>query len=288
MTPEASLSADHRPGADLPPPDENLATSDDLPSADLLGTGPIVPTADRDLQVRLHNEGGRLILFLPPEGDITAENAVGLSWTEILQHLRTRLNAEERFWQPQTAVRLVAGDRLLDSRQLQELTDALADVQLRLKRVYTSRRQTAVAAATAGYSVEQQIAATHLTSQPAETGQALAHPLYIQMTLRSGTEIRHNGTVVVLGDLNPGSAVVAEGDILIWGRLRGVAHAGSKGNARCLIMALQMEPTQIRIADFVARAPETPLAQYFPEVAYVSPQGSIRIARVSDFSRPQG
>jgi septum site-determining protein MinC len=287
MTPEASLSSSvDAPEADLSQQDNDLP-GDDLPSSDLPSVPSTVPEADRDLHVRLKNEGGRLMLFLPPEGDRNAEDAVGLSWTEILHHLRLRLNAEERFWQPNTSVRLVARDRLLDSRQLQELTDALGEVQLRLKRVYTSRRQTAVAAATAGYSVEQQVAATLLTSQPAETGQALAQPLYIQMTLRSGTEIRHNGTVVVLGDLNPGSSVVAEGDILIWGRLRGIVHAGSKGNARCLIMALQMEPTQIRIADFVARAPETPLSQYFPEVAYVSPQGSIRIARASDFSRPQ-
>ena len=286
MSPEVSLSSDI-PSVDLPPHAEDALDGDDLPSADLLANSAIVAAVDRDLQVQLKNDGGRLMLFLPPEGDTTADDAVGLSWTEILQHLRTRLNAEERFWQPNTSVRLIARDRLLDSRQLQELTDALSDVQLRLKRVYTTRRQTAVAAATAGYSVEQQVVATHLVSQPAEVGQVLAHPLYIQMTLRSGTEIRHDGTVIVLGDLNPGSAVVAEGDILVWGRLRGVAHAGSKGNARCLIMALQMEPTQIRIADFVARAPETPLAQYFPEVAYVSPQGSIRIARASDFARPQ-
>jgi septum site-determining protein MinC len=289
MPPEVSLSSSlDLPSADLSSHAEDSPPSDDLPSVDLAGPPAIVPEADRDLQVRLKNDGGRLMLFLPPEGDPTADDAVGLSWTEILQHLRMRLNAEERFWQPNTSVRLVSRDRLLDSRQLQELTDALSEVQLRLKRVYTSRRQTAVAAATAGYSVEQQAAATHLTSQPGETGQALAQPLYVQMTLRSGTEIRHNGTVVVLGDLNPGSSVVAEGDVLVWGRLRGIAHAGSKGNARCLIMALKMEPTQIRIADFVARAPETPLDQYFPEVAYVSPQGSIRIARASDFSRPQG
>ncbi|MCY7272736.1 MAG: septum site-determining protein MinC, partial [Phormidesmis sp. CAN_BIN44] len=178
-------------------------------------------------------------------------------------------------------------DRLLDNRQLQAIADALTEAHLQLKRVFTSRRQTAVAAAAAGYSIEQQPSApvTPLNQAQVEAGQAMDEPLYLQMTLRSGTEIRHNGTVVVLGDLNPGSSVIAEGDILVWGRLRGVAHAGCKGNARCLIMALQLEPTQIRIADFVARAPETPPAQYHPEVAYVAPQGNIRIARATEFVR---
>jgi septum site-determining protein MinC len=113
----------------------------------------------------------------------------------------------------------------------------------------------------------------------------MADPLYVETTLRSGADIQHNGTVVVLGDVNPGGTITAEGDILVWGRLRGVAHAGSKGNPRCLIMALQMEPTQLRIADFVARAPESTLTDYYPEVAYVTSQGAIQIVRAYDFSR---
>ncbi len=52
-------------------------------------------------------------------------------------------------------------------------------------------------------------------------------------------------------------------------------------------MALKMEPTQLRIADFVARAPEAPPDQVYPEVAYVTPKGHIHIARAIDFSRSQ-
>jgi septum site-determining protein MinC len=63
----------------------------------------------------------------------------------------------------------------------------------------------------------------------------------------------------------------------VWGRLRGMAHAGLDGNRNCRIMALQMQPTQLRIADVVARPPETPPAEYLPEVAYVG-AGAIRIA----------
>jgi septum site-determining protein MinC len=222
--------------------------------------------------------------MLPPEGE-DGESNTAFHWTEVWQQLKQRLDANERFWQPDTTVHLLARDRLLDGRQLQAIADALTEAQLHLKRVYTNRRQTAVAAATAGYSVEQQSAIAHLNQPTQEAAQTLAEPLYLETTLRSGADIQHNGTVVILGDVNAGSAVVAEGDILIWGRLRGVAHAGSKGNARCLIMAMQMEPTQLRIADFVARAPETPPAQYQPEVAYVTPQGAIRIARAVDFHR---
>jgi septum site-determining protein MinC len=51
-------------------------------------------------------------------------------------------------------------------------------------------------------------------------------------------------------------------------------------------MTLQMEPMVIRIAKYVARGPETSPAQFFPEVAYVTPQG-IRIGRASDFDKSQ-
>ncbi|MBW4418479.1 MAG: septum site-determining protein MinC [Myxacorys californica WJT36-NPBG1] len=237
----------------------------------------------QSMQVRLKNEDGKLLLILPPDAEQT-KSPVGFSWNEIWQQFKQQLLGRERFWQPNTAVHLVVGDRLLDTRQLQAIADELAELQLQLRWVYTSRRQTAVVAATAGYSVEQQTAVAP-GAKPVGGSSGLEEPLYVQMTLRSGTEIRHNGTVVVLGDLNPGSSVIAGGDILVWGRLRGVAHAGCKGNSRCLIMALQLEPTQIRIADFVARAPENPPAQYYPEVAYVSPKGTIRIARAADFQR---
>lgn len=261
-------------------------TSDAPLPTPLPTVSPETPEADRHLQVRFKTEAGRLLLLLPPETEPGEQGAGAITWVELWQQIRQRLDGNERFWQPNTVVHLVARDRLMDVRQLQDLAAALAEVQLQLKRVYTSRRQTAVAAATAGYSVEQQMPVTHLNQANPEAGQALVEPLYLQTTLRSGAEVRHNGTVIILGDLNPGSTVVADGDILVWGRLRGVAHAGAKGNARCLIMALQMEPTQLRIADSVARAPETPPAQYYPEVAYVTANG-IRISRATDLSRFQ-
>lgn len=231
-------------------------------------------------QVRFKSEGGRLLLLLPPEIETNNPSA----WADLWQQLKHRLDAGERFWQDETPVHLIARDRLLDVRQLQAIADVLSDAQLQLKRVYTSRRQTAVAAATVGYSVEQHSPVAHLNQPTGETGQPLAEPLYIQTTVRSGIEIRHPGHVIVLGDVNPGGMVIADGDVLVWGTLRGLAQAGAMGNTRCVIMALRMEPTQIRIANLVARPPETPPSQYHPEIAYVTPNG-IRIARATEFSR---
>ena len=237
-------------------------------------------SSDPKQQVHFKSEQGRLLLLLPaaPEKSFTA-----VEWQELCQQLKLRLSSGDRFMQPNTSVHLIARDRLLDSRQLQEIDDLLKTAELRLKRIYTQRRQTAVAAATAGYSVEQQTKLEHL-SDSQDKGKALEPPLYLQMTVRSGTDINHPGSIVVLGDVNPGGSLRAEGDIFVWGRLRGVAHAGAEGNTACRIMALQMQPTQLRIADKVARAPEKPPAQYQPEVAYISKDG-IRIAIASEFAQ---
>ncbi len=255
-------------------------TSDSAPPIPVSGVSENLSEEKRELQVHLKNEDGTLLLILPTE----AETASTTSWTDLWEQLKHRLNGGSRFWQPQASVHLMAQDRLLDGRQLKAIADALTETQLQLKRVYTNRRQTAVTAATAGYSVEQQTEVPSLSLEPSKPAAALAEPLYVETTVRSGVEIRHSGTAIVLGDVNPGGSVVAAGDILVWGRLRGIAHAGAFGNARCRIMALQMEPTQLRIADYVARAPEKTPANLYPEVAYVTPEG-IRITKATDLSK---
>ena len=254
---------------------------------------PPVPPASEHLQeitpkqqVQFQTKEGQLWIILPPETE-GSNSKIPLvnTWLEIWQQVKHRLNGGERFWQPITEVHRIADDRLLDGRQLQSIADALAEVKLQLVRIHTRRRQTAVMAATAGYCVEQQTTpSTNLTPTPNTSATALADPLYLETTVRSGVEIRHPGSIIVIGDVNPGGELIANGDILVWGRLRGLAHAGAGGNGQCIVMALQMEPTQIRIAEFVARTPETPPGQYYPEVAYVSSAG-IRITRAADFSR---
>jgi len=273
-------SAAENPESNIPNHGESSSILSDLPNTDLNDNQQKV---DHNIQVQLKTEGERLLLILPTESQILPSE---FNWWEIWQQMKQRLNAGDRLRKPNTSVHLVAKDRLLDNRQLQDLAETLNTYQLQLKSVATSRRQTAIAACTLGYSVEQIQLQTSLASDIQPTPTALADALYLQMTVRSGVEIRHPGTVIILGDINPSGIVIADGDILIWGRLRGVAHAGAGGNRESLIMALQMEPTQLRIADAVARAPEKTLSSFFPEVAHITPEG-IRIVKAADFSRSQ-
>jgi len=229
-------------------------------------------------QVHLQSTGEQIMLIFPPEVDTPA----AITFSELVEQLQQRLVAGDRFWQPEIKVHLLAQDRLLDVRQLQTISKALRQGTLNLERVITNRRQTAVAAASAGYSVEQQLPFRSLNAAPEK--EIVLESLYLETTVRSGREINYPGTVVILGDVNAGGLIVAAGDILVWGKLKGTAHAGAKGNAKCRIMALEMQPTQLRIAEAVARAPENPPSQYYPEVAYITPEG-IRIARATEFSK---
>ena len=79
--------------------------------------------------------------------------------------------------------------------------------------------------------------------------------LWVQKTLRSGTRIEYAGHIVVMGDVNPGAEIVASGNILVWGRLRGAVHAGAgvdqrhpSQNKDAFVCALTMIPSRLQIA----------------------------------------
>tara|TARA_Y100001968_G_C19332224_1_gene704924 strand:+ start:512 stop:1159 length:648 start_codon:yes stop_codon:yes gene_type:complete len=84
----------------------------------------------------------------------------------------------------------------------------------------------------------------------------LSKTLFHQGTIRSGEYLESSGDLLIIGDINPGAIVSAEGNIIIWGRLLGIAHAGSKGNSEATISALQLRPVQLRIASKIARGPK--------------------------------
>ena len=75
--------------------------------------------------------------------------------------------------------------------------------------------------------------------------------LLVKSTCRSGEIIRHDGDVVVIGDVNPGAEIIAEGDVAVFGQLRGFVHAGSTGNTWSTIVALNLDSPRIQIGPHV-------------------------------------
>ncbi len=90
-------------------------------------------------------------------------------------------------------------------------------------------------------------------------------------TVRSGTLVSYEGNLVVIGDVNPGGEVIATGNVIIMGSLRGMVHAGADGNKEAVVAALSLQPTQLRIADVITRPPDTkePRQGLLPEMAFV-------------------
>jgi septum site-determining protein MinC len=101
---------------------------------------------------------------------------------------------------------------------------------------------------------------------PEETGTT---GVLIRRTLRSGRTVHSNGHVVIYGDVNPGSEVIAIGDVIVWGRLRGNVHAGANGDENAVVCALDMTPTQLRIAGYIVTSPAEKRHKPRPEVASV-------------------
>lgn len=86
----------------------------------------------------------------------------------------------------------------------------------------------------------------------------------INRIVRSGQVLEVTGDLLLIGDVNPGGKVISTGNIYIMGQLNGVAHAGSGGDNQAVIVASYMKPSQLRIADYISRAPD-----YEPQGVYM-------------------
>lgn len=100
--------------------------------------------------------------------------------------------------------------------------------------------------------------------------------------LRSGTSLEFETSVIIIGDVNNGARVVSKGNIIILGSLKGNAFAGACGNKNSFVVALDMMPTQIRIADTIARSPDKPVKEEAKEakIAFLE-DGNIYIEPLS-------
>ncbi len=104
--------------------------------------------------------------------------------------------------------------------------------------------------------------------------------MVVQKHLRSGQRVEHNGDILVLGDVNKDAQVVAAGNIIVMGKLRGIAVAGALGDENAVVVALEMEPQQIRIGKKVAILNEEERkSPGYPEIAKVE-DGNIILERV--------
>jgi septum site-determining protein MinC len=219
--------------------------------------------------------------------------------TPVVVKLRERLAALPNFYRGGRAV-LMLGDQPLDSADLAGITAILQEFGIIADGAVCDADDVAEAARAAGLRiVAASVAAAPRVrddrTEPADVRRArheggdeaarealrqrrngaasthasAAENCFYKGTLRSGQSLSAFGNILVVGDVNAGAELIATKDIIVWGTLRGVAHAGAEGDDAARVYALHLEATQLRISRCIASAPPTSSAAGFPEVARI-------------------
>jgi len=199
----------------------------------------------------------------------------GEVWEEQLASLVAQIDERTSFFQG-ARLALDVQSQTLGLDELMQLRDLLSERGISLWAVVSESPKTEKTAQLLGL-------ATRISKPRPEEGRKFAAEsagddetaLFLTKTLRSGTRIEYPGHVVVLGDVNPGAEVIAEGNVIIWGRVRGVVHAGAKGNRKAIICALDLSASQLRIAGEIS-ALLKPQSNPRPEVASINKDGRLQ------------
>lgn len=187
------------------------------------------------------------------------------TFTQMRQGLEQTLNDME-IMPFGTKVNIDIGHKMLSNKQIRELEDILLDYGLHLEELLS-------VGSTFDESAEDEEPLIKDMSYYEETALICRH-------IRSGQKKFVQGNVVILGDINPGAEVVAGGNILVMGSLRGLAHAGVFGDENAVITAYRLNPTQLRIASHITRPPDgEKYAVDYPEIARIK-EGRVVIERL--------
>lgn len=175
------------------------------------------------------------------------------SWTILQRALMERIEQQPAFFQG-ARLALDVGNQILHVAELTTLRDQLSDRGITLWAILSNSPVTENTSQILGLATR--IHKPRPQEMQAAKGIDDETALWVNKTLRSGTRIEFAGHIVVFGDVNRGAEVVAGGSVIVWGRLRGVVHAGAQGNRDAVVCALDLSPTQLRIADEIAVPPE--------------------------------
>ena len=195
-------------------------------------------------------------------------------WLALEPALLEQIRAQQAFFRG-ARIALDVGSQILRVNDLVALRDRLSEHGVSLWAVLSESPTTEKTAQLLGL-------ATRISKPRPEEARQFAiedlgdeTALFLSKTLRSGTRIEFPGHVVIFGDVNPGAEIVAEGNVLVWGRVRGMIHAGAKGNTAAYICALDLSPTQLRIASEVS-AMLKPQREPRPEIASLNEDGKLQ------------
>nr|MBO2485273.1 septum site-determining protein MinC [Bacillota bacterium] len=197
---------------------------------------------------------------------IVIDEAVSIE--TAIAELRAKLQESGEFFRG-AAFRLDAGRRRLTEEEREALSQAVREFGIELHVVDDTPRGGGPVAFPRRERLPQ-VTAGRAARGRGEEMASEERTLYLRRTLRSGQRVDFDGNVVIMGDVNAGAQITCTGDIIVLGTLRGLAHAGAAGNEEAIVMAFRLEPTQLRIAHYISRAPdEAEPRPVGPEIARV-------------------
>lgn len=159
--------------------------------------------------------------------------------TEIIKCLKKKVVELKKLYQEEKTPIFVIGKVLKNKemKQIKEIIETEIDVEIE----FDSPKELGLHGIKRVYNKEIGITET----------------MFHRGSLRSGQRIEFEGSIVVMGDVNAGAEIVAAENIAVIGHLRGLAHAGAKGNKNAIISANKIEVTQIRIANIIKEIEES-------------------------------
>lgn len=176
------------------------------------------------------------------------EVVIDLSAFNSLEEMKIQLEKSltvVRRYGTETQICIDTGLKRLTERQLRELEKIVGEKGLQLKELRNSDNSSL------GDTSKTRIINPNNIEFP-----ELTETVMLCRHLRSGQKFFTRGNIVILGDINPGAEIIAGGNILVMGALRGMAHAGAMGDEGSVIAAFRLNPTQLRIASHITRAPD--------------------------------
>ncbi len=178
------------------------------------------------------------------------------TWPELEGALFQHIQERSGFFQG-ARVTLDVGNLILHAAEMGGLRDRLSEMGISLWAVLSNSPTTEQTAQMLGLGTRMSTPRPERAIRALDTNLPTGENAFlVQRTLRSGYKVSYQGHVVVIGDVNPGAEIVAGGSVVVWGRLRGVVHAGAEGNEQAVVCALDLAPTQLRIASLIAVPPQ--------------------------------
>jgi len=170
-------------------------------------------------------------------------------WNFVLMALLAQIDDKPDFFKG-AKIAVDVGERAIHAAEMGLLRDRLSDRGMSLFAVISKSNITEAVAESLGLSTHKSLIK--------DRGEAIRNAIMdgekavlLQKTLRSGASVKYPGHVIIDGDVNPGSEIIAGGSIYIWGKLRGTAAAGADGSEKAVICALDFNPAGMRIANII-------------------------------------